>query len=265
MKIRGKITLVALSLPLVAPVQAASCSVVDRLVDVIQERPASIVFNPLDPHHQKMLALNIYSSTEIDQMDAASYVWFRNNYGMDFENDVPGYSHILADPVTGIRNLFINNQLTATLLPYMTGQEKNLKLVYDSKYPLRGLVRDWYQVEPGNLVIFARDGVFDYGTNATAQFKANDNAFYGYVNLVRDNASPSLPVIYEEFPTTSYQLGKTPINQWGNIEYLLTLKLADKNNKEGFGISSTVTIKKPQGSSGTSYVILHNTYTWPCQ
>lgn len=265
MQIQKKITVTLLALAMVAPAASTSCKIVDRLIDVVEERPASVPFIPLDPLHQKMLALNIYSSTQAQQMDAESFEFFKTNYGLDFENDVPGYSHVVINTTTGIRDLFINNQFTARFLPYIKGQEKEIQLIHDSKNPLRGLVRNWYQVEPGNIVIFTRDGVFDYGTNATAQFKTNDNIYYGFLDLIRDNSSSHLPVIYEEFKTSSYQTGKTTANQWGALEYLITLKVIDNNNKEGFGISSTVNVKRPQGANGIPYVVLHNTYTWPCE
>lgn len=248
----------------------SDCGFFDRVIDISHERPASIIFNPVDQsptlgnHYQliQLKAQGLDSGQSIVDLDAESIAFFNAQLGLNFGAGT--FPVALGGGLVGKGLLLPGSQIIAVMVPYMNGQNDDLPIVNDSK----GGTNKMLHIESGNLVLFVAtvangSAIIPGGLHAGARVENQDNYFYGNIDLVKKQTDGTIFKV-ENFKATSDQIGRSPLNEWGVREFNVTLNLTDKNGKVGYGHSMTVTDKyEPDGVTLNPTVRLQNTYKWP--
>jgi hypothetical protein len=225
-----------------------------RVVVLSQDYPWPGPVVPLDPNHQGMLNLGVYTQADADAITADAIADVLAKYGVDFSDS---NSNVLMDASTGIRLL----PGLAVFLPIIIGSNEEFFVVSDTKHPERDNTRKWFSVEVGHIILFTGSGTFASGTNAGAQHQANDLFTFGEANYFKKGADWTNPANREVVKFRTSNLSKQSINQWGNPHYNIALDAFDEDGNRGLFLAATAVLKEPV-VTGTNVLKERAVLTW---
>jgi hypothetical protein len=258
----------------------ADCENFGRTVLVTHERSASEVRSVFDtPTHDLMKTKLGYTSAEVATMDLNAKAFFMTKLGLDFDGPtltIPLGGGLVgkAIPLPGLPPSADPNapppppSLLAVMVPFFSGLRSTGVPDYPVIYDSYSGVNKSFKLEGGNLVLFFGAtngiGVIPGGSMKDLRVQYYDNFFYGNIDLVK-NYSGNVLSRYESFPTTSDQIGKTPLDSLGGQQFIVTLNMED-DGKAGYGISTSIVDKfAPDGVTPNNILRQRVLYTWACQ
>ena len=233
---------------------ALDTPVYSRVVVLSQDHPWPGPVVPLDPNHQGMLGLGVYTQADADAITADAIADVLTKYGIDFSDFNP---HVVVDSSTGIRLL----PGLAVFLPTIIGSNEDFFVVSDTRHPERGHTHRWFSVEVGHIILFTANGTFAFGTNAGAQHQANDLFTFGEANYLKQGADWTNPANREVVTFRTSNLSKQSVNQWGNPHYNIALDAFDEEGNQGLYLAATAVLKEPV-VTGTSILKERAVLTW---
>lgn len=219
-----------------------------RIITTIHER-ADTPQNFVDPNHQLMIATGLYNQADANLITAKAIAQFYATYGIDFGSAAPDANGIRTIAGVGI------------MIPYIDGLEEDILLVTDSNHPERAASGEWFSLQVGQAVVFTGSGAFSGGINAGATYNAGDNWVLVNYNLLKSDSNWHKHQNREEFEVCTYEIGERLLSQWSKPEILLSLNITDKHNHQGFGVSGSVDVKRPEGT-GPFFVTVTDTFFW---
>src|SRR5215216_269543 len=215
------------------PIPPPPITTYSRVVVITQQLPWLGPVIPLDPNHQVMLSLGVYSQEDADAITNDAIADFYNLYGIDFSSNNP---NVIINETTGVRTIL-------NLAVFFPTIFNKLFVVSDTAHPERGTDQQWRDIEVGQIVQFISSGTITGGTNAGAHFEASDLYSFGQMNLLRIGADWTKKQNREVVKYSASNLSKQATNQWNNREFIIGLDVLDDQGRKGHSLAATEIIK----------------------
>jgi hypothetical protein len=235
----------------------------ERIIQTIEAIPYIGVdpYSVLDTNHQKVIDLGLYTAQQAAELDERSFEAFYNSYGIDFR--------LITPAPNGIRTAILSSG-ALIWVPYILGDNLEIVLTQDTKNPSRTEKKEagkWVDIQAGAIVATAGFTNYTVTSGTEAGAIIGPGSVWGDLdlNLVRKDRQDKWTTHSNKFReilyNTGYQLGERTQNQWGQTQYIQSLKIVDKKGKVGQGVSGTTIIRVPN-TNGPHENFLHTVDTW---
>lgn len=215
--------------------------------------PISGVASILDAGHADMLAFGPYTATNITNFDAASKLFFLNQWSVDTTGCIPN------QPFPGACLIFINGVPGAALVPY---KSSNMSSIADYYNRNRDNNEKWGVKIFGNIVVMLSNITLSTPSGSQTS-KPLDAILYLEQNWVKLGKYPYTGRNNRETVQSRSRFYTTfPVNSQGKQDQLAMFDVIDKDENVGYGTLSGTT-NYINGNSGD--VVQHNRLmqTWP--